>query len=203
MVIKGNTVENTWYKSIKRLMSTENIVQTERNIDAKEEQNVTIIVRSPLSKPKKAFNTNDNFDLHHKAMESYWKSVNERIRYFENGSQSINQYEYVVRTLKSSKYSRRAYLSIWHPMKDVNSVYPFCIIGLNLLIRDNRLNMTAILRSNDAWGQALQDMKSLILIQSDIANTIGIDVGTYTHFAMSYHIYMNDIIAVENYLSKE
>jgi thymidylate synthase len=60
--------------------------------------------------------------------------------------------------------------------------------------------MNAIVRSNDAWGQALDDIYHLIKIQEKVAKELSIPVGVYTHFAMSYHIYVTDLIKARLYL---
>ena len=62
--------------------------------------------------------------------------------------------------------------------------------------------MTSILRSNDAWGQALNDMYELIMIQKDMATRLQLKVGTYSHFAMSYHLYTKDRIDALVYLKE-
>ena len=68
------------------------------------------------------------------------------------------------------------------------------------MIREDKLNMTAMLRSNDAWGQALNDMYQLVKIQEDMAKKMQIQVGTYTHFAISYHMYTKDRMDAQLYL---
>jgi thymidylate synthase len=64
-----------------------------------------------------------------------------------------------------------------------------CTISLQLLVRNNMLDMIVNMRSNDIiWGLPY-DIFFFTVFQEIIANTIGIRLGTYIHRPASLHLY--------------
>jgi len=125
-----------------------------------------------------------------------------------NYGQYINkQFDNVIKTLQSDKDSRRAsimILSAEHLLSETND-YP-CTYALNFRIRDNRLNMTVHMRSQDAVFGMGNDAPAFSMIQEMIYVTLRdtypeLVMGNYHHFADSLHVYerhfemMNNILA--------
>jgi len=202
MELIGKSILGTWKRSLGILLKSNSIIPTERNGDTIELQNFVVNVSSPsknfegVSEFDKARGINYASD----SFTKYWGSVDERLNEFPSTGKKVDQMSAIISKLKDSQYNRQAYATIWSPESDSSSPYPFCIIGVYFFIRNETLNMTAILRSNDAWGQALNDMYHLVKIQKRVAEILEIPVGTYTHIAMSYHIYMSDLIKAKLYL---
>lgn len=205
MEIRGRNVFSVWKKSLTKLLESEDIVPTERNGDTIELKNLVLVITNPnesLDKVAK-FDLDRGVDYSCQNRISYWTAVEKRIKEFNSGENSkIDQFSDITKKLSNNPYNRQAYATIWSPRLDVDAPYPICIVGAHFCIRDNRLNMTAIIRSNDAWGQALDDMYHLIQIQKEVANQLSIPVGIYTHIAMSYHIYLTDLIKAKLFLGK-
>lgn len=102
----------------------------------------------------------------------------------------FDQIKTVERLLKKDKHSRRAVLNINTPNKNIYETHDEpCTIALQFLIRNNQLNLTTIMRSNDLWFGTPYDVLFFTSLQRIIANDLKIEMGSYYHFATSMHIY--------------
>ena len=194
MKISGDTVMSVWKESLKRLVETTSIVPTERNLDTYEILNTVLTISDPLKNLDEllAYEKSRGHIYNDLSHQQYWDSVRQKLKKFPKSN--VAQLDFIAGKLSNSPYNRHGYASIWAPAVDTISPYPLCIIGIYFSIRNECLNMTSILRSNDAWGQALNDMYELIMIQKDMSARLQLKVGSYSHFAMSYHLYTKDRI---------
>lgn len=202
MELKGKMALPTWKRSLGKLLKSDNVTPTERSGDTIELQNFVMVISSPLKNLEKIveFENSRGIDYTTKSYRKYWQSVDDRLSGFASNGGKIDQTRIIAEKLGNSSYSRQAYATIWSPEIDSVSPYPFCIVGVYCFIRDDALNMTSILRSNDAWGQALNDIYHLVKIQEKLSKKLGVSMGTYTHIAMSYHIYVSDLIKAKIFL---
>lgn len=203
MKITGNSILSVWKDSLHHLVEATSIVPTERNLDTYEIENAVLTVQHPLENLDEllAFEKARGHDFGDSALVEYWKEVAQKLKKFPKSS--VAQLDFIAEKLGKSPYNRHGYASIWSPAVDTVSLYPSCIIGIYFSIRNDCLNMTSILRSNDAWGQALNDMYELTMIQEKMAKRLQIKMGTYSHFAMSYHLYLKDYVNAMLYLKEE
>jgi thymidylate synthase len=107
------------------------------------------------------------------------------------GLRTQGQYEKVIERLKADPDTRQAVVTIWNPELDLlerKRDYP-CTILHQFRIRDNKLNMTVFMRSNDVWLGAAYDFFQFTRVQLAIASVLGIEPGKYTHHVGSLHIY--------------
>lgn len=99
--------------------------------------------------------------------------------------------------------SRRAYISIWDPLRDLYvhgmKNYP-CTTALQFLIRRDRLVLQVTMRANDVWHGLATDAFVFGQLQCTVANVLGIEVGEYRHHANSLHVYEPQWGAVEELL---
>jgi len=192
MKIRNTTIFKTWLDSLSYFNNSTDIVPTERNLDTYEMRNVVLEVEKPLDGILSllSFERSRGIDYTSEFYENYWKTVNDKVRVFPKSD--VNQEDVIINKLKECSYNRHGYASIWVPQIDTVVSRPSCIIGIYFMVRNEKLNMTSILRSNDAWGQALNDMFELVRIQEQVAKRLQMEMGEYTHFAMSYHLYTKD-----------
>jgi thymidylate synthase len=102
-----------------------------------------------------------------------------------------SQWDRLVELLRKDRESRRAVLtfadsslSLSASAKDVA-----CTNTLQFLIRSDRLHAFVSMRSNDAiWGLPY-DVFLFSMIQELLACELNLELGTYSHFATSLHIY--------------
>jgi thymidylate synthase len=109
----------------------------------------------------------------------------------------IDQIAYMVDKLKSSPNTRRAIAITWNPVIDEKLDDCPCLQLVQCIIRDGKLHMRVIFRSNDMLTAAGANMYALVQLQQSIAQQLGLPCGTYTHISLVPHIYyirdMHDI----------
>ena len=114
----------------------------------------------------------------------------------------FDQWDYVKDMLTKSPGSRQAIIHIKDasdkPTKDVP-----CTVYLQFLIRDNKLHLSVHMRSNDIWMGVPYDMFSFTFLQMKMAMELGVDLGNYTHFAGSLHMYKRDYEEALHNMPKE
>jgi thymidylate synthase len=106
----------------------------------------------------------------------------------------FDQVETVIELLSKNKHSKRALINFNVPNKNkMTTKDEICTIVLQFYIRDGRLNCTAVMRSNDIWRGLPYDIVFFTILQRYIADRLGMAYGSYTHFAVSLHVYERDI----------
>lgn len=103
-------------------------------------------------------------------------------------------------TLSNNPQSRQAVMLIWNPIDDqpneigtpVSPDIP-CNICSMLKIRNFKLEWTQILRSNDIYRGVPYNFIQFTMLQEILAGWLKLDLGTYTHFSDSLHLYENDL----------
>lgn len=105
----------------------------------------------------------------------------------------FDQLQKVIKILKDDPLSRRAKININFPNKHVDTTKDEpCTMSLHFMIRKNKLDCTAIMRSNDIWFGFPYDIAFFTELQKYIARELNVGYGIYTHFAVSFHMYDRD-----------
>lgn len=98
--------------------------------------------------------------------------------------------------LKDSPESRQAVITLWNPAFDhpkVQSLDRPCNIAVTFKVRHDRLHMSVFNRSNDAiYGLSSTNAVQFSTIQEVLARWLGVNVGAYTHYSDSLHVYLKD-----------
>lgn len=116
------------------------------------------------------------------------------------GLRTDGQYDAVIKKLKNDSDSRQAVVTIWNPEYDNQPSkrdYP-CTVLHQFRIRNNRLNMSVYMRSNDVWLGAAYDFFQFTQVQIALASVLGVEPGKYAHHVGSLHIYEQHYEAAEN-----
>jgi len=103
----------------------------------------------------------------------------------------FDQWEYVKGLIRKDPNTRQAVIHI----KDASNVPTKdtpCTVYLQFFLRDNKLNLSVHMRSNDIWMGVPYDMFSFCFLQVKMAMELGVEVGSYTHYAGSLHMYQRD-----------
>lgn len=111
------------------------------------------------------------------------------------------QYDFIINELKRNKESRRAVMDIRN-ITDMWSDEPACLQHIQYFIRDNKLHCKVLFRSNDACKATYMNAFALIMLQKRIADELGIEVGSYTHRANSFHCYEKDFPLLDGYVNR-
>jgi thymidylate synthase len=111
----------------------------------------------------------------------------------------IDQLERAYTVLSRDKNSRQVVLQIWDSAEDLPSEegtaraedVPCNIVAL-LKLREGRLEWTQIMRSNDLVLGLPHNIVQFSSFQEVLAGWLGVEVGSYNHFADSLHLYEQD-----------
>lgn len=120
------------------------------------------------------------------------------INYFK-----INQVEKAIKELMENRTSRRVVLTMYSPEdlnKNSNDIP--CNTTIYLKIKNNKLNITILNRSNDLFLGVPYNVFVFYMLQVYIADKLKCDLGTQTHFTDSLHIYTRDLDKIKQVLEK-
>ena len=118
-------------------------------------------------------------------------------------SKGTTQFDTVIATLREKPTTRKAVIQIFDAddlradFKDVP-----CTCSLQFMIRSGRLHLSVAMRSNDAYFGLPHDVFSFTMIQELAARTLGCELGTYSHYAGSLHIYADYLDAAKQYIEE-
>lgn len=109
---------------------------------------------------------------------------------FTPGRDGRSQWDCVTGLLAGERGSKRAVVSFFQPaeLTDASNPDVSCTLGLQFLIREQRLHAAAFMRGNDAVVGLLSDVFSFTLIHEFMAAHLGVQPGTYAHHVGSMHI---------------
>ena len=79
---------------------------------------------------------------------------------------------------------------------------PACLQHLQFFIRGGKLHLKILFRSNDACKATYMNAFALIMLQQRMAQELGVEMGTYTHRANSFHCYEKDFPLLEGYIRR-
>ena len=119
-----------------------------------------------------------------------------------NWNECFNQIQFVLDELKRNPYSRRAVIDIRNNKDDMYSDDPACLQHIQYFIRNGKLDCKVLFRSNDACKATYMNAFALICLQEQLAQKLGVEVGTYTHRANSFHCYEKDYGLLDGYVSR-
>ncbi len=115
----------------------------------------------------------------------------------------VNQIDYIVEKLKASPVSRRAIAITWNPVIDEQLDDCPCLQLVQCVLREGKLDMRVVFRSNDMLTAAGANMFALVQLQKSIADKLGVTCGTYTHISLVPHIYyIRDLHDIEPFCGK-
>lgn len=102
--------------------------------------------------------------------------------------------------LKDNPNSRQAWISIYDGKEKDDYKYDTpCTMCVGFDIKNGKLDMTVIMRSNDLIYGFANDQYCFSRLQQMVADHLQLPVGTYTHFAHDLHIYERHYNMKDNY----
>lgn len=119
--------------------------------------------------------------------------------YGSYGDRTNGQYDMVISKLKQDPDSRQAVVTMWNASLDNEPGkrdYP-CTVMHQFRIRNNKLNMSVYMRSNDVWLGAAYDFFQFTRVQIAMASVLEVGVGEYNHHVGSLHIYKSDLGSID------
>lgn len=117
-------------------------------------------------------------------------------------SRMEKQMPFIDDELRRNPFSRRAVIDIRDWEKDSQNEDPACLQHIQYFIREDKLHCKVLFRSNDACKATFMNAFVLIMLQKRIADALGVEVGTYTHRANSFHCYEKDFDLLDGYVER-
>lgn len=111
------------------------------------------------------------------------------------------QIPFVIRELRRNPHTRRAVIDLRKYM-DSLSDDPACLQHIQYFVREGKLHCKVLFRSNDACRAAYMNAFALVMLQKRIADELGVEMGTYTHRANSFHCYAENYGVLESYAER-
>lgn len=109
------------------------------------------------------------------------------------GPRVAPQLHHVYRLLRQDPESRRAVVSIFGEADQHESEDVPCTVSLQFLLRDRELNLIVNMRSSDVYLGIPYDVNQFCFLQLLMAEWLGVQPGSYVHFAASAHVYEAEI----------
>jgi thymidylate synthase len=112
------------------------------------------------------------------------------------------QLPFIYEELRRNPDSRRAVVDVrdWRADTKHGNTSPACLQHMQFFIRDNKMHLKVLMRSNDAPEATFMNMFAFIMLMKRVADELGVGIGTYTHRANSFHCYEKDFKLMEGYM---
>lgn len=206
VLVRGRSLPETYHKALKELWEHGEIADCADWKTTQKEVSMTMCVEEPLCEPR----ISKLFIGGPRELEQYRQEMLDGILDFEveKGNWTYtyhqrmgDQIQFVIDELKRSPSSRRAVMCI-RTNEDIGSEDPACMQHLQYFVRDGKLHCKVLFRSNDACKANFMNAFALIELQKRFADALGLEMGTYTHRANSFHCYANDFKMLEGYVDR-
>lgn len=204
IMIKADTLPEAYHMALRDLKYYGKKVPCPAYNTNRVEAGLRMQVRNPLEEPM----ISKIFVGTPEALEQYVMEILDGILDFEiergnwkytYHSRIAPQIPFVIETLKRDPNSTRAVITVRTDEDcDVDNANPACLQHIQYFIRDGELECSVLFRSNDAYEATFMNAFALIMLQKRIADELGVEVGSYTHTANSFHYYEKDALAMEH-----
>lgn len=214
MEIEEKSAVKLWAKALESLFEFGNVVVDTNKRESKEVQRLSLTLNSfadikqPvefLSNSKKwlypRFKEIESIILESDLSKSYVYSYGERI--FGYGEKAINQLEeFLIPLLKKDPLSRRGIITIWDPAKDCNESIVPGLVSIDVKLRDGKVNLIALVRSNDIFIGWPANLYQLYILAKYISSRINVEIGTITTYSTSAHIFKDNYDDIKEVIKK-
>lgn len=146
----------------------------------------------------------------HRELQQYTMEIVDGILDFKIGEGNCWEYTYhnrfayqlpwIYSEMKKNPYTRRAVMNIRDFEVDTSNDHPACLQSIQFMIRNDRLHMKILMRSNDAVQATFMNAVGFIALQRKVAADLGCAVGSYTHTAHSFHAYERSFKTLKAYV---
>lgn len=203
----GHSLPEAYHEALTALRRFSDIVPCPDYNTTQQEVSMTMVARYPLQEPM----ISRLFIGGYYELEQYRQEMLDGILDFEiergnwaytYHSRMEKQIPFVVEELRRNPFSRRAVIDIRDWEKDSQSEDPACLQHIQYFIREDKLHCKVLFRSNDACKATFMNAFALIMLQKRIADELGVEVGTYTHRANSFHCYEKDFALLDGYVER-
>ncbi len=202
MIISGNIVD-AWKCALKKVYEEGFDFVDDNGRICREIINLLIRVEDPskdISKPIRILNDFGRWKypsldeiaqvmLSNKLAPDYAYSYGPRMFNFQRKIDQIN--DFIIPLLRENPNSRKAVVSLLDPVEDANilkSATPGLVM-IDFKLREGRLNMTAIIRSNDLFFGWPANVYQLYVLQDFVRKKLDCKIGSLNILSISAHIF--------------
>lgn len=206
LFVEGRTLPEAYHKSLEALYEYGEITDCPDYNQKQKECSMTIVVEQPLTEPM----ISKLFIGGHTDLEQYRQEVLDGILDFKIGhgwdytyhDRISKQLPFIYSELRRNPESRRAVIDVrdWKADTKKGNTSPACLQHIQYFIRNNKLHCKVLMRSNDAPEATFMNMFAFIMLQKRVADRMGVEMGSYTHRANSFHCYEKDFKLLESYM---
>ncbi len=210
-VIEKETIKEAYTEVVNQLLSQKEMIG-----NTKELNNCCIIIHNPTTKDLCFGKRKPSLKYLNAELNWYWsgdnsceeigkyasmwlkltddgKTSNSAYGYILFKKYGFNQLEQIIELLKKDKNSRRAVLNISDPtLNRITTKDMQCTMSIQFLVRNNELQETVYMRSNDIYFGFPYDYVFFLSLGEYIAKELNLKLGLYTHHATSLHMYERD-----------
>jgi thymidylate synthase len=206
LLVRGKTLPEAYHASLIALYNEGELSDCPDYNQVQKECSMTIVVEEPFTEPM----ITKLFIGGHSDLEQYRQEMLDGILDFRIGNgwdytyhnRIAEQLPFIYDELRRNAESRRAVIDVREWRKDTQhgNSSPACLQHMQFFIRNDKLHLKVLMRSNDAPEATFMNMFAFIMMQKRVADELGVQVGTYTHRANSFHCYEKDFKLLEGYL---
>lgn len=206
---RGRTLPEAYHEALRLLQAYGEVTPCPDYDTTQKELSMTLCVEEPLAEPL----ISKLFIGGYRELEQYRQEMLDGILDFEiergnwaytYHSRMAEQLPFIERELKRNPESRRAVIDVrdWRHDSAEGNENPACLQHLQFFIRGGKLHLKVLFRSNDACKATYMNAFALIMLQKRLADALGVELGSYTHRANSFHCYERDFPLLEGYLRR-
>lgn len=113
----------------------------------------------------------------------------------------------IIELLKNDPENRRAVIHILEQQDRIvigdhtTAEYP-CTIAFEFLLREGKLHMFTMMRSQNVCKTIVYDVYNFTTLQMHLAGKLGVELGEYHHYMVSAHFFDNEQAMVNNILDE-
>jgi thymidylate synthase len=213
---RGDTFADVYEKALRDTIENPDYTSKPRGMQIKEICNAALVIDDPYFPLYQ--NEERSSQFKYIAGETVWKQLDNgdgtvnsaygNLIFKEPLSDGRNQWQWALDSLIEDKDSRQAILHFNKPSHQWQGNKDFvCTLNGIFQIRDNRLNFTVDMRSNDLILGTATDIAFFCLLQQQMLKHLEryypeLKMGTYTHIVHSLHIYERHFDLVKRMLNK-
>jgi thymidylate synthase (methanogen type) len=139
-----------------------------------------------------------NTMLSKKSYSGYDYSYGYRLFNYKNIKNQID--DYIIPLLKKNPLSRRAIVTLYDPLvdSDKNMKSVPGLINIYFKIRESKLQISVMIRSNDFFIGWPANIYQIYLLQKYVSDKLNLNTGTITVFSTSAHVFHEHFGKLEN-----
>ena len=205
-LVEGKTLPEAYHKALVKLYEEGSIVPCPDYNTNMLETSLTFYVEDAIAEPF----ISKLFPGGHRELQQYTMEIVDGILDFKIGDGNCWEYTYhqrfayqlpwIYSELKKNPYTRRAVMNIRDFEVDTSNEHPACLQSIQFFVRNDKLHMKIMMRSNDAVQAAFMNAVGFIALQRKVAADLGYAPGSYTHTANSFHAYERSFKTLEKYV---